>query len=81
MFLHVGNDVLIEYNKIIGVFDMVDTTVAKHIKEKNLFANKKAIYISNQDIKSCILTDEKIYYSNISSSTLKKRSNSVLNMV
>lgn len=80
MFLHIGSDVLIEYEKIIGIFDMVDTTVSKHIKEKKLFAEKKEIYIS-KDIKSCILTNNEVYYSNISSTTLKKRSNSVLNMV
>lgn len=80
MFLHIGNDVLIEHGKIIGIFDMVDTTISKHIRERKLFAEKKEIQIS-KDIKSCILTDNEVYYSNISSTTLKKRSNNVLNMV
>lgn len=80
MFLHVGNDILVEYNKIIGVFDMADSTVSRNIKEKKLFTDKQVIYISKQDIKSCILTAEKIYFSNISSTTLMKRSNSILSM-
>lgn len=80
MFLHVGNDILIEYNKIIGVFDMDDSLVSKHIKKKELFADKQAVYISEQDIKSCILTVEKIYFSNISPATLMRRSSNVLNV-
>lgn len=80
MFLHVGNDILVEYNKIIGVFDMANSIVSKHIKERDLFADKQAVYISEQDIKSCILTAEKIYFSNISSTTLMKRSNNILSM-
>ena len=59
---------------------MNDSAVAKHIKERDLFAGKHAVYISEQDIKSCVLTDEKIYYSNISPATLMRRSINVLNM-
>ena len=80
MFLHVGSDILVEYNKIIGVFDMGDSLVSMNIKHKELFADKQAVYISKQDIKSCILTADKVYFSNISPGTLMKRSNNVLNM-
>lgn len=75
MFLHIGRDISVEYKKILGIFDFYDTKspIIKQIINKKLFVDKPFEYISKEDVVSCIVTDDKIFFSNISSSTLKKR--------
>jgi hypothetical protein len=74
MFLHLGADTVIPLGSIIAIFDMRVTNSAitsqyiDNIKTKN-----KIIDISDNSAKSFIITDENIYFSAISSHTLKKR--------
>ncbi len=73
MYLHLGNEFIIDKRKIIGIFD-IENTSTSHITKDFLNKNSKKIKeISFEEPKSFILTNEKILISNISSTTLKKR--------
>lgn len=80
MFLHIGNNIIIELNKIIGIYNIESIENTKEYKrlieelsEKRQLENNKNL----DDKKSIIITKEKNgikgFYSNISSVTLAKR--------
>jgi hypothetical protein len=74
MFLHLGADTVIPLRNVIAILDMKITNSAitsQYIN--NIKAGKKIIDISENSAKSFIITDENIYFSAISSQTLKKR--------
>ena len=81
MYLHLGEDVVVNIKKIIGIFDMDTSTVnkatrdylSKEEKEKNI------IYVSYELPKSFIVTEDKIYVSSLNTSTLLKRTRQELN--
>lgn len=80
MFLHIGNNIIIEMKKVIGIYNIESINQTKEYKrlieelsEKRLLENNKNL----EEKKSIIITKEKNgikgYYSNISSVTLAKR--------
>lgn len=80
MYLHLGQDTVVNINNIVGVFDIENTTVTKNTKE---FLNKstkdgKVINVSEDMPRSFIVcienNTEVIYISQISVTTLRKRS-------
>ncbi|MBP2634818.1 MAG: hypothetical protein H6Q72_725 [Firmicutes bacterium] len=74
MFLHLGADTVIPLRNVIAILDMRITNSAitsQYIN--NIKAGKNIIDISENSAKSFIITDENIYFSAISSQTLKKR--------
>lgn len=80
MYLHLGQNVVIKQKDIIGIFDLDNTTVSKSTRDFLTKAEKekKVITVSYELPKSFILTqsgeeDSKIYVSQISVSTLFKR--------
>ena len=76
MYLHVGGDYLVRKDKIIGIFDIENTSISKHPREffKVSEKNTKVITVSFDLPRSFILDDEeKIYISPISPQTLLKR--------
>lgn len=80
MYLHLGQDTLVKKKDIVGIFDMENTTVSKRtlnflkISEKK----KQVINVSYEMPKTFIVCatkkERKVYISQISSSTLLKRS-------
>ncbi len=76
MFIHLGGDIVIRSTEVVAILnnDMRDASaitkgfLLTHEKEDNV------ICISDELIKSIVVTEKKIYYSPISSLTLKKRS-------
>lgn len=80
MYIHIGNNYIINFSDIIGIFDIDNTSISKYTKEffKNLSEKNNVINVSDDIPKSFILVkhneDFKIYISNISSLTIKKRS-------
>lgn len=74
MYLHIGNDNLIKQNDIIAIFSVKDKKSSLY-KKLVLDRNEKLEYeeSSTNRISSYILTTDKIYLSNISVATLKKR--------
>lgn len=80
MYLHLGLDKVITFDEIIGIFDLDTTTVSKRTRDYLAKAEKAGI-VENvcYDIpKSFIVCkdkngNERVYISQISSSTLLKR--------
>lgn len=79
MFIHLGNDVVVNSKNIVGIFDIENTTTGKNtskILEKATKENR-VVTVSFEMPKSFIVCIEKgkeiIYISQISVSTLRKR--------
>ena len=80
MFLHLGNDVLINTKNLIGIFDIEKSSISKFTKEflGNAEKNKRIVNVSYELPKSFIVCldddyNETVYISQISTATLKKR--------
>lgn len=82
MFLHLGQETVVNEKYVIGIFDLDTSTVSKHTraflsKEEK---EKRVINVSFELPKSFILCSDKkknkrVYISQISTTTLNKRSN------
>ena len=80
MYLHLGQDVVVRKETIIGIFDL-DNTTSSHITRKFLADAEKAgniVNISSELPKSFVLCEEEgrytVYLSQLAPSTLFKRS-------
>lgn len=79
IYLHLGQDTVVRFDSIVGIFDMDTTTVSKFSREFLSFSEKKknVINVSFELPKSFIVCNEngqlKIYISQLSSTTLQKR--------
>lgn len=80
MYLHLGNDVIIKKEGIIGVYDMDRTTVSKRTRDFLSAFEKKGrlVYVTNDLPKSFIVYSDKnglcVYVSQVSTTTLLRRS-------
>ncbi|MDR2006469.1 MAG: hypothetical protein LBP78_04415 [Acidaminococcales bacterium] len=68
MYLHIGSGVVVDTKKVIGVFNL------KGLKE-NLFCTEE---FKREGDFSCVLTDEGVFFSELSSLTLQKRAENAL---
>lgn len=82
MYLHLGQEIVVNKNDIVGIYDMDTTTVSKHTREYLNLAEreKRVFYISPYELpKSFVVVkdgkEEKVYICPLSSQTLLKRSN------
>lgn len=79
MYLHIGNNYSINIRDVIGIFDMENTTTGKFTKKllERAEKNHLCIYTTYEMPKSFIITmtngTEKVYISQLSAYTLKKR--------
>jgi len=74
MYLHIGNEIVIPCQEIIAILNLAtagnsDTAAREEAKEET----------GTENLKSCIITAGKVYYSTISSGTLMKRAQAILN--
>ncbi len=79
MYLHLGQESIIRTRDILGVFDIETTSISKHTRDFLAVAEKRkqVVNVSAELPKSFIVTVGKtptVYISQISASTLKKRS-------
>ena len=81
MYLHLGQDTVVKSSDVIGIFDLETTTISKNTRDFLTKAEKKGqvINVSYELPKSFVLCsnkkkNKKVYISQISSSTLHKRS-------
>ncbi|MBR3593303.1 MAG: DUF370 domain-containing protein [Clostridia bacterium] len=80
MYLHVGKDVILKTEDIVGIFDLDTATVGK--STRNYLAksekNGEVINVTTELPKSFIVCNhgegKKVYISQISTATLEKRS-------
>ncbi len=75
MYTHIGASRMVRTKSIIGIFDMDKTTVSQTTKA---FLNKaekddKLISLTTDIPRSFVVTDDKIYISQISPTALSKR--------
>lgn len=79
MYLHLGNNIEIKKDDIIGIFDLDNTTISNRCRKylSNKEKDSKIINITQKLPKSfvvCVENDqEKVYISQISTSILFKR--------
>ena len=89
MFVHLGQDTVVDENDIIGIFDLDNASVSSRTRSFLAKAEKKGevINVSFDLPKSFIVcakqktTENKIYISQISSATLLKRSEYLENII
>lgn len=82
MFLHLGADKMIKLRDLIVIINNENPSKNNNTIE---FLNKardpfRVEKIENDNHKSIVITDDKIYYSPISSQTLKKRASFVTDL-
>lgn len=80
MYIHLGNNIMLPKNEIIGIFDLENTSVSKRTRDFLKKAEKagRVITVSYDLPRSFVVAgknkdDIKVYISQISSSTLLKR--------
>ena len=78
MYLHLGEDTLIQSDDVIGIFDLDTATVMKSTREylKKATAQNKVINVSYDLPKSFIVSaknDYRVYISLLSSATISSR--------
>lgn len=80
MYIHLGNETVVKTEDVIGIFDLETSTLSKHTRKFLATAEKQkqVINVSYELPKSFIVCNKqknnKIYISQISSTTLLKRS-------
>ncbi|MNP25385.1 hypothetical protein D3C76_1181910 [compost metagenome] len=77
MYIHLGGERIIRAAELIAIFDIsieksskISKQFVNHVKEEKTLVN-----IGEEEAKSIVVTRDKVFYSPISSSTLKKRVN------
>lgn len=76
MFIHLGEDTVVNDKEVIGVFDIDTSTVNKATRDylSKAEKDKRVIYVNYDLPKSFIVCDDKVYISPINTSTINKRS-------
>lgn len=80
MYLHIGNNVVVNTNDVVGIFDVDNTTVSRQGKGflPNAQKEGKIIYATEELPQSFIITENKgntlIYISSMSTQVLMRRS-------
>jgi hypothetical protein len=79
MFLHLGEDTVVNSKNIIGIFDIDTSTVNKATRDylSKAEKDKKVIYVNYDLPKSFIVTDKEVYISPINTATLNRRANKI----
>ncbi|CAH1230477.1 hypothetical protein PAECIP111891_06686 [Paenibacillus allorhizoplanae] len=80
MFIHLGGEKIIRASELIAIFDISIEKSSKISKQfiGQAVKDKRTEQIGEEDCKSLVVTKSKVYYSPISSTTLKKRANQLL---
>lgn len=75
VYLHIGNNYSVDVREIVGIFDMDNTTVTSCTKKLLDKAEKeKRLFLATYELpKTYIITNKRIYISQLAASTLKKR--------
>ena len=81
MYLHIGEDTVVNSKNIIGIFDMDTSTVSKATRDYLEKAEKenKIIYVNYELPKSFVVTENKVYVGPLNTATLLKRTRQEFN--
>lgn len=82
MFIHIGGDIVVRAIDVVAILDI--NHMKRDSKKSNYYESRvkneqEVVKITDKDVKSIIITNKKLYYSPISSLTLKKRANLLYN--
>jgi extracellular matrix regulatory protein B len=75
MYIHLGGEKIIRTSQLVAIFDISIEQSSKLSRQFVVHAqkNKEVESIGEEEPKSIVVTENKVYYSPISTSTLKKR--------
>lgn len=73
MFIHLGDDVIVNTKDIVAILDRQILTSSTIANDFLMNQNNKVIELSHGETKSIIITVNGIYFSPFASHTLKKR--------
>lgn len=75
MYIHLGGERIVRAAELVAIFDISIEQTSKISKQFVASASKRkdVEVIGEEEPKSIVVTQQKVYYSPISSSTLKKR--------
>lgn len=77
MYIHLGGDKIIRSSELVAIFD-ISIEKSSKISKQYITYSKQEInleIIGEEEAKSIVVTKSTVYYSPISSTTLKKRAN------
>ncbi len=77
MFIHLGDNVMVRSSDVITILDRQLLKSSSIVNEFLDVQKDKVVELSNGNTKSVVVTVDKVYFSPLSSSTLKKRSQHV----
>lgn len=78
MFIHIGNDNVIQSKDVISIIDRNVISSSSIMEEMIKRANKnKSIVTPTEEAKSVVITKDLIYFSSLSVATLKKRASMI----
>jgi len=75
MYIHLGGEKIIRTSQVVAIFDISIEQSSKLSRQFMAQAqkNRGVETIGEEEPKSIVVTEERVYYSPISTSTLKKR--------
>lgn len=79
MYLHLGQDTIVMTSRVVGVFDLDNTTVSRHTREYLAKAQRegRVVDVTHELPKSFIVCEdggrETVYLSQMAAATLNKR--------
>ncbi|KZZ85425.1 MULTISPECIES: extracellular matrix/biofilm biosynthesis regulator RemA family protein [Bacillaceae] len=73
MYIHLGDDFVVPSKDVIFIMDYPSSKTSDIVSEFLEKQKEKVIQLSEGDAKSIVVTEKHIYFSPLSSSTLKKR--------
>ena len=74
MYIHIGEDVLVRARDIVAIIDKETALASEYAEERKEDLEEPVVNLAKGSYKSVVVTTEKIYFSPLSSGTLKKRS-------
>jgi len=75
MYIHIGSKVLLSFKDIVAILNLQESDLPLATEEfLEIALSEKRVKGNKKHAKSCIITDKEVYYSQISTSTLLKRS-------
>lgn len=75
LFIHIGGDTVVRTKDIISIINANEINLKRNSTFLKNLEKVFQVKIKNEEIKSYVITVDKIYYSPISSLTLNKRAN------
>jgi len=73
VYIHLGGEKIIRSAELVAIFDISSEKTSDHLQQLTAHATKQIETISDEESKSLVVTKSKIFYSPISSTTLKRR--------